>query len=59
MARPLITSVLTEQELKKLRAKPFLERNKVIQDALNKKMKARVMQLRAEEEKRKKKNFIF
>lgn len=59
MARKLITAVLSESELKKLRAKPFLERNKIIQDKLNMKMKARVMKLRAEEEKRKSKNFIF
>ncbi len=59
MARKLITAELSPSELKKLQAKPFLERNKIIQDELNKKMRAKVMKLRAEEEKRKKKNFIF
>ena len=58
MARKIISATLTPEELKKLRAKPFLERNKLIQDALNKKMRERVMKLRAEEEKRKSKNFI-
>ena len=59
MARKLITAVLTEQQLKELRAVPFIQRNKIIQDKLNQKMKTRIMQLRAEEEKRKKEKFIF
>ena len=59
MARKLITAVLSESELKALRAVPFIQRNKIIQDKLNQKMKTRVMQLRAEEERRKKEKFIF
>ncbi|KKN27778.1 hypothetical protein LCGC14_0861280 [marine sediment metagenome] len=59
MARKLITAVLSESELKALRAVPFIQRNKIIQDKLNQKMKTRIMQLRAEEEKRKKEKFIF
>jgi len=59
MARKFITAKLSESELKKLRAVPFIQRNKIIQEKLDQKMRARVMKLRAEEEKRKKKRFIF
>lgn len=59
MARKIISATLSESELKKLRAVPFIQRNKIIQDKLDMKMKARVLKLRSEEEKRKSKNFIF
>lgn len=59
MERKLITATLNESELKALRAVPFIQRNKIIQDELDKKMRARVIKLRAEEELRKKKRFIF
>lgn len=51
MGRPLISTVLSEAELKKLRAKPFLERNQIIQDALNKKMNAQAKARRERERK--------
>jgi len=56
MARKLITEVLTEAELKRLRAIPFVQRNKIIQDKLNMEMRRRVIELRKMEAKRK---FIF
>ena len=56
MARKLITARLNEQELKKLRAKPFLERNKLIQDKLDMEQRERVKKIRMEENR---KNFIF
>ncbi|HEC39509.1 hypothetical protein LCGC14_0538430 [marine sediment metagenome] len=59
MTRKLLTAVLTDAELKKLRAKPFPERNKIIQDALNKKMRVKVIQLRLEEARRRNQSFIF
>ena len=55
MVRPLITSVLTESELKSLRAKPFLERNKIIQDKLAAHQKVRVQKINQ----RKNTKFIF
>lgn len=51
MARPLITSVLTPGELARLRALPFPLRNKVIQDKLNMRMKAKAA-VRRERERR-------
>ena len=59
MVRKLITATLSDAELKALRAVPFIQRNKIIQDKLDKKMREKVMKLRAEEEKRKKEKFIF
>ena len=56
MTRPLITSILNEQQLKKLRAKPFPERNKIIQDKLNMEQRERVKKIRMEGNR---KNFIF
>ena len=55
MVRKLITAVLSESELKKLRAKPFLERNKIIQEGLAKHQKVRVQKIRM----KKSMNFIF
>ncbi len=51
MGRPLITSVLTEGELTRLRAKSFGERNRIIQDALARKMRIKV-EARRERERR-------
>ena len=59
MARKIISATLSESELKTIRAVPFIQRNKIIQDKLAQEQKVRVMKLRAEEEKRKQKNFIF
>lgn len=59
MTRKLITARLTPEQLKRLRAIPFIQRNKVIQDTLNQRNRIKIMKLRAEEEKRKSKNFIF
>ncbi len=56
MVRKLITAVLTEQQLKALRAVPFIQRNKIIQDRLNEKQRQKVIKLRIEEKRRK---FIF
>ena len=56
MVRKLITAVLTDAELKKLRAVPFVQRNKIIQDKLNEKQRAKIMALRRMESKRK---FVF
>ncbi len=58
MARKLITAVLDKQQLKALRAKPFLERNKIIQDKLNMKQRERIKKLQ-EEDKKGRNNFIF
>ncbi len=58
MVRKLISAVLDKQQLKSLRAKPFLERNKIIQDKLNAHQKVRVKKLR-EEEKKGRKDFVF
>jgi len=49
MARKLISERLTPEQLKQLRAKPFLERNKLIQDKLNMEMRRRTIKLRLEE----------
>ncbi len=54
MTRPLITSVLSESELKTLRAKSFGDRHKIIQDKLNTRQKAKHMMLRAAEDKERK-----
>lgn len=59
MGRKIISERLTPEQLKRLRAVPFIQRNKIIQNELNRKMRVRVMQLRLEEQKRKSKNFIF
>ena len=56
MARKLITAVLTEAELKKLRAKPFPERNKIIQDKLAAHQKVNITRIR---EMKNRKDFIF
>ncbi len=56
MARKIISARLTPQQLKKLRAKPFLERNKIIQDKLDMEQRERVMELRMAERRR---QFIF
>lgn len=58
MARKLLTAVLSDSELKKLRAKPFVERNKIIQDRLNAHQKVRVQKIR-EKSKKVRKDFAF
>lgn len=58
MARKLITARLDKAQLKNLRAKPFLERNKIIQDKLNMEQRERVKKIR-EEDKKVRNNFIF
>jgi len=55
--RKLITAELSESQLKELRAKPFLERNKIIQDKLAMRQRAKIIKIRAQEKDRK--NFIF
>jgi len=49
MARKVITAVLSEGELTRLRAKSFGERNRIIQDALAVKMRVRVLARRERE----------
>ena len=56
MARKFITAVLSEAELKTLRKKTFLERNKIIQDELTKQQKTRIINLRMVKSRKK---FIF
>ena len=56
MARKLITAVLSESELKKLRAKGFIERNKIIQDGIAKHQKVRLEEIRKMKDR---KDFIF
>ena len=56
MARKLITARLDAAQLKVLRDKPFLERNKIIQDKLNMEHRERITKLRM---KQNGKNFIF
>jgi len=56
MARKLITAVLSEQELKKLRMKSFPERNKIIQDGIARHQKVRLEKIRKEKNR---KDFIF
>lgn len=46
MARKLITAVLSESELKKLRAVPFIQRNKIIQDSLARRQRIKLVKLR-------------
>jgi len=52
MARKIISERLTPEQLRQLRAKPFLERNKIIQDKLNMEMRQRTIKLRLEEKAR-------
>ena len=41
MARKLLTAVLTEVQLKSLRAMSLIQRNKIIQDRLNTEQRSR------------------
>ncbi len=53
--RKLLTAVLTEKQLKNLRAKPFIERNKIIQEGLDKHQKVRVAKIKM----KRSKDFVF
>ena len=58
MARKLITTALSESQLKALRKKTFLERNKIIQDGLAKHQKMRIKMIKTKSMK-KPERFIF
>lgn len=55
-ARKLITAALSEKELKELRKKDFLERNKIIQDKLARKQRIKMVKLKGMKEVQK---FVF
>ena len=58
MARKLITAALSELQLKALRAKSFIERNKIIQDGLAKHQRIRIEMIKTKSMK-KPERFIF